>query len=117
MSKTKVGPREEKAPEVVIHTFSGQGYDWAINRLKMGKLVSRAGWNGSGMFVMMNQGKEVYIDEVYNPALKKWMDNNCVSPITFRPSLSLKTAQGDIAPGWSASHSDMLAEDWFEVEP
>lgn len=30
--------------------------------------------------------------------------------------LVLRTAQGDLQPGWLASQSDMLAEDWIIFE-
>ena len=35
---------------------------------------------------------------------------------TVLPSITMKTATGEILMGWLASQSDMLAEDWSIVE-
>ena len=81
----------------------------ALNWLKLGKKVSRKGWNGSGMYAY-------YIPANSYPAIteiaKKEFGNKLVP---YRPYLALKTAQNDVAT-WNPSTSDCLAEDWFVVE-
>jgi len=67
-------------------------FGMALEMLKKGRRVARAGWNGAGQFVFLM------------PAM---------SP--YRAYLALKTAQGDIAT-WAPSCSDALAEDWTIVE-
>jgi hypothetical protein len=42
----------------------GLGFDFAINALKNGKLVRRAGWNGKGMFVFMRPGDKLQVETV-----------------------------------------------------
>lgn len=81
----------------------------ALRYLKMGKKVTRTGWNGSGMFVYL-------VPSNWYPAqtdvAKSFFGENCMVP--YRAYLALKTAQGDVAT-WAPSCSDALAEDWVLV--
>jgi hypothetical protein len=56
-----------------------------------GASCRRAGWNGKGMWIMLQTPDEH-------------------SKMTL-PYLYMKTAQGDLVP-WLASQTDMLANDW-----
>ena len=67
----------------------------AIEALKQGKRVARAGWNGKGMHL-----------ELQRP--------DAHSKMTL-PYIYMYTAQGDNVP-WLASQTDMLSEDWVTVE-
>lgn len=67
----------------------------AIEALKQGKKVARAGWNGKGMHL-----------ELQRP--------DAHSKMTL-PYIYMYTAQGDNVP-WLASQTDMLSEDWVIVE-
>lgn len=67
----------------------------AIEELKQGKKVARAGWNGKGMHL-----------ELQRP--------DAHSKMTL-PYIYMYTAQGDNVP-WLASQTDMLSEDWVTVE-
>ena len=67
----------------------------AIVALKEGKRVSRAGWNGKGMWLGLQ------VPDTH-------------SKMTL-PYIYMKTAQDDLVP-WLASQTDMLAEDWGLVE-
>lgn len=80
----------------------------AIRKLKEGKRVMRAGWNGKGMFVY------------YVPAASYPVERNNLETmggqfpddmVPYREYLALKTAQGDVAT-WAPSVSDALATDW-----
>lgn len=74
----------------------------AIAVLKAGGLVRRAGWNGKGMHVYLEDGFSFPVRAgVYNGATR-----------TYAPVLVLFTAHGVHQPGWLASQPDMLAEDW-----
>ena len=67
----------------------------AIEALKGGKKARRAGWNGKGMHIHLeNQGV---------PAPTR---------IQTDPYIVLFTAQGHNQPGWNASTPDLLATDW-----
>lgn len=67
----------------------------AIEALKQGKKVARAGWNGKNMHL-----------ELQRP--------DAHSKMTL-PYIYMYTAQGDNVP-WLASQTDMLSEDWVTVE-
>jgi len=66
----------------------------AIENLAAGNKVTRAGWNGRGMYIHQQ-----------NP------DAN--SKMTL-PYFYMKTVQGDLVP-WVASITDILARDWEVV--
>ena len=60
-----------------------------------GGRFARAGWNGKGMYI-----------ELQRPDAHSKMS---------LPYIYMKTVQGDLVP-WLASQTDMLADDWMEVE-
>lgn len=66
----------------------------ALNALKAGQPVTRAGWNGPGQSLELQRPDEH-------------------SKMTL-PYIYIHTAQGDLVP-WLASQTDMLAEDWRAV--
>lgn len=70
-------------------------FGWAIKTIKLGYQVSRQNWNGRGMYIM-------YINE--DPSQRQ---------LAY---IAMKTASGQFVP-WIASQSDMLADDWYKVEP
>jgi hypothetical protein len=63
----------------------------AIEALKSGERVCRAGWNGKGMFL-----------ELQRPDAHSKMS---------LPYIYMRTVQGDLVP-WLASQTDMLSDDW-----
>jgi hypothetical protein len=82
------------------------GFGEALAALKSGKKVSRKGWNGSGMFLYLVPANEYPAQT--DVAKAAFPSGN----VPYRAYCALKTAQGDVAP-WSASQTDILAEDWF----
>lgn len=67
----------------------------ALAMVQEGKQVSRAGWNGKNMYIGLQKP-----------------DANSKNSL---PYLYFVTADGDRVP-WVASHTDILATDWAEVE-
>jgi len=63
----------------------------AIEALKLGQKVARAGWNGKNMWLALQRP-------------------DAHSKMTL-PYIYMFTAQGDLVP-WLASQTDVLAEDW-----
>ena len=82
----------------------------ALEALKAGKQVARAGWNGKGQFVYLVPAASY---PVQTGAAKAIFGDAALVP--YRPYLALKTAQGDVAT-WAPSCSDALAEDWAVVD-
>lgn len=91
--------------------FSG-----ALLHLKGGARITRAGWNGKGMWVALgeaNPGLEA--GHFWNRhARQHAVDNGGSSPV--QSYILMKTAQGDIQMGWAPTQSDTLAEDWLVLE-
>lgn len=82
----------------------------ALYALKDGGRVARQSWNGKGQYVFLADDIDFHTDadisEFYGSA-----DGVCVLPMFV-----LRTAQGNLQPGWLATQSDMLAEDWYIVD-
>lgn len=85
------------------------GFDKALRGLKRGDKMARLGWNGKGMYVVMQPGYPDGIPINKNTAQATEIPEGTV--MVFRPYLMMYTAQGDFVP-WVASQTDLLAEDW-----
>lgn len=91
----------------------------ALEALKQGKRVARAGWNGKGMWLALSG-----VDGPRSvPAGHFWAQPNADYAhslpercATVLPCITMKTATGEILMGWLASQTDMLAEDWEIVQ-
>lgn len=84
----------------------------ALDALKLGCKVSRSGWNGKGMFLIYVPGTvDAKLSEgtPYQTALNS-------NIVTINPHIDMYTATGEMQPGWLASQTDMLANDWGAVE-
>ncbi len=81
----------------------------AIEAAKQGKKVAREGWNGKKMFVYQMPG---YDNIPANEATSKRLGVEVGTQIKVRPYLAMFDAQGYVVPGWLASQTDILAEDW-----
>lgn len=78
----------------------------AIEALKDGKKVSRAGWNGKGMFLFLVAGSTFKVNRA--PLLGIYPEG---TTINYNPHVDMCTADGSIVP-WLCSQTDLLAEDW-----
>lgn len=74
----------------------------ALEALKSGGYVSRAGWNGKGMWLSLIEVYQVG----YHPG---------IVGRTLLPWIGMRTADGAFVP-WLASQTDMLANDWGIVQ-
>jgi Protein of unknown function (DUF2829) len=70
-------------------------FSLALAAIKEGHAVQRAGWNGKGMWIKLQRP-----------------DANSMMTL---PYIYMSTAQGDLVP-WLASQTDILADDWAQVE-
>lgn len=71
------------------------GFSAALHRLRKGKKVARTGWNGKGMWIELQKPSKT-------------------SKMTL-PYIYMKTADNNLVP-WSASQTDILARDWYEIK-
>lgn len=83
----------------------------AIEALKAGKLVTRSGWNGRGMYLWLLPAANVKAEWCREPHLKKVAEENGGS-IEALGSIRMMTADKKVLTGWLASQTDVLAEDW-----
>ena len=92
----------------------------AIESLKQGKKISRAGWNGKGMWIVLMPELNLPPRSSQEPGAKvndrtaKHIGEN--TPLQSQPYIAMWTAQAKWQPGWLASQPDILAEDWDIVE-
>lgn len=93
----------------------------AITALKAGKKVAREGWNGKGMFLVLAEGYKVAKENLRpnSPINAEFLESRGLSEVEILPHIDMWTvnAQGRQAylPGWLASQTDMLSDDWVEV--
>lgn len=84
-------------------------FSQALNDLKSGHKLTRKGWNGKGMYIVLQAGYPDGIPINRNTAEATELPEGTV--MRFLPYLMMYTAQGDFVP-WVASQTDLLAEDW-----
>lgn len=104
---------------------TGMTFGLAIESLKAGKRVARAGWNGKGMWLLLVPGTPNVEPRAGTPYAKALEASHGLPvgsgfAIEILPHIDMWTtnAQGRRAmlPGWLASQTDMLADDWQIVE-
>ncbi|MBQ9740694.1 MAG: DUF2829 domain-containing protein [Kiritimatiellae bacterium] len=101
--------------EKVSRPIDGMTFGMAIEAMKLGKKVARAGWNGKGMYVWIMPGSTVKdCKTITDPHLKAI--DEAEGEIRFLGSVRMRTATGDVLTGWLASQTDMLSDDWQIVE-
>lgn len=89
--------------------MGGSGIGWAINQMRAGNRVARAGWNGKGMWLAYQPGYPGGIPINANTAKATGLVEGTVC--RFLPYIMMRTADGSFVP-WLASQTDILAEDW-----
>ena len=87
-----------------------------IEALKKGLQVARAGWNGKGMWLVLVPGTPNATLREDTPYAKALGMTSC----EILPHIDMWTVNAEgrraMLPGWLASQTDMLAEDWSIVE-
>lgn len=71
-------------------------------KLKGRYTISRAGWNGKGMYLYLSDTIQVNSQDPSSHALSQ----------RYEPFIVMVTATGTHQPGWLASQADLLADDW-----
>lgn len=104
----------------VIFDSTGQvpfNFGRAIEFLKEGRAITRLGWNGRNMFVVLMPHLELPpfntqdTTRKVNDRTAKWIGVD--QPLNCQPYLAMYTADKKWQPGWLASQADILAEDWL----
>lgn len=77
----------------------------ALELLKAGKQLTRAGWNGAGQFVYLLPASELQKAVGYG-------FGEYIGEPEFVQTLVLKNAQSKLYVGWTPSVGDLFAKDW-----
>ena len=90
----------------------------AIEALKQGKRVARQGWNGKGMFLILNGGYSVEKEKSRpdNHINEAFLVSKYQTHLHIGKHVDMWTAQNNLCVGWLASQTDMLSEDWEVLE-
>lgn len=92
----------------------------AIEGMKQGYKLQRTGWNGKGMFIVympplkllpFNTQKE---GPKVNDRIAKYIGKE--TPLDCQPYIAMFNAQRQWIPGWLASQSDILSNDWHIID-
>lgn len=81
----------------------------ALELLKEGKKLVRAGWNDRGMFVFLVPGSTFQVNRP--PLLGIYPEG---TTIDYRPHIDIKSVDGSIST-WVPSIGDVMAEDWEQT--
>jgi Protein of unknown function (DUF2829) len=81
----------------------------ALEALKGGGRVTRAGWNGAGQWLILVPGSTITV--AADRPLGKAAPRLIGQQVQYAPHIDIHTVQGALVP-WLASQADMLAEDW-----
>jgi hypothetical protein len=92
--------------DAAYRSTTGMSFGLAIESLKMGNKVARAGWNGKGMWLSLIQAAQWQVSEDV-----PGMDDDSLLTL---PWIGMRTADCKFVP-WLASQTDVLSEDWVLV--
>jgi hypothetical protein len=94
---------------------TGLSFGMAIAALKMGFKVSRSGWNGKNMWLILVPGTKDVNFAQGSPYYKAGLANG-----EILPHIDMYTTNSEgrraMLPGWLASQTDMLSNDWVIVD-
>jgi len=112
--------RPKEIFENAYRKITGITFGLAIEAAKQGKKIARSGWNGKNMFVVYMKplrlsafNDQGVVDKVIE-RIAKWIGKD--TPLNCQPYFAIYNAQKEWIPGWFATQSDMLAEDWMIIE-
>lgn len=107
------------SPEEQFHRgyreFQDLTFGMALEAIKIGKKVARAGWNGKNMWICQGEGRTIPISNVWSPQIRELAETTNAEVAVIQPYIILKTADDQVQMGWSPSQTDVLAEDWLIV--
>ena len=104
--------------DAAYQSVEAMNFGHAIQAMKDGHKVCRAGWNGKRMWVAITPGST--FDAIYakpghaaHHRAAEFGDSVGTEAITLLPHIDMRAADGSMVVGWLASQSDMLADDWM----
>ena len=98
----------KKAFEEAYRPLDRMTFGHAVELLKAGHKVARAGWNGKNMWLY-------YVPANSYAAQTRAARSFFGESVPYRAYIAMVTVDRDVVP-WVASQTDVLAEDWTIVE-
>lgn len=100
---------------------TAMSFGHAIEAMRAGHKVARAGWNGKGMWIALTPGSmfdAAHAKPGHAAAHRaaELTEGGLRGAINLMPHIDMRAADGSIVVGWLASQTDMLALDWRIVE-
>lgn len=104
---------------------TGLSFSAALAAVKEGRRVAREGWNGKGIFILLNKGalrpNSLISGGTDTPTLCEGISDKLFEVHegegdTRLPNLNMRAATGSTVTGWLASQTDLLAEDWVVLQ-
>ena len=98
----------------------GMPFGHAIEAARQGNKITRVSWNRKNMFVVMMPALNLLpfntqdTKRKVNDRTAKFIGEDV--PLNCVPYFAMYAANKDWVPGWLASQTDMLADDWQVVE-
>ena len=94
---------------------SGMPFGLAIEAMKKGAKVARAGWNGKGMWLIMVPGTKAVNFTEGSPYMKAGLTHGEILPHIDMYTVNSEGRRA-MLPGWLASQTDMLSDDWEIIQ-
>ncbi|HEY6612758.1 MAG TPA: DUF2829 domain-containing protein [Pseudomonas sp.] len=103
--------------ERIYRPARGLTFGQAIEAMRAGSRVARAGWNGKDMWLTLVEPAAVLQAVHKTPNLAKFALQKLSScgQMGLLPCIAMKTANDEILMGWKPSDTDMLGDDWTIV--
>ena len=104
--------------EEAYRLTNGMNFGLAIEAMKKGYKVARAGWNGKDMFIYYVAGTCVHRDKLRGACAEavKYAQSDSLDHQSIGGHIDMMAVDGSIVVGWLASQSDMLADDFYVVD-
>jgi hypothetical protein len=95
----------------------------ALEEMKAGKKVARAGWNGKKMWVALTPATVIKNFETRQGSAAGHLANENINeygadlkdPLRINAHIDMRAADGTLVVGWLASQTDMVADDWTVI--
>jgi Protein of unknown function (DUF2829) len=100
--------------ELAYRQLDAMTFGDAICLLKQGQKVARLGWNGKGMWLILVPGTPAVNFTEGSAYMKAGLTHGEILPHIDMYTVNAEGRRA-MLPGWLASQSDMLAEDWVIV--
>lgn len=98
--------------DITDKTDISMTFGQALEAMKQGCKVARSGWDGRGMWLILVAGSNGIRPVAGTP----YSNAGITDKVNINPHIDMFTASGDMQPGWLASQTDMLADDWRVID-